>query len=249
MILQSGWGLKWRIGGTYTVVMLVVGSLAIGAVYYLARNTVRDQLDKRALAITTNFSDAAAGHLASKNLLALNTLARKYTVLEGTAYAYVKNSAGETVAHTFGTIPDSVRQENTPVARSEVRRRELTWADRPVYEMAMPMLEGRLGFAHVGFWSDAAAAEIRSAILPIVAIIAFLIVLGAVLSFFLAQWIVQPIVGLTAIADKLTRGNLEASVGRNWLVSPDEIGDLARSLERMRSSLKAAIVRLSRDVA
>jgi HAMP domain-containing protein len=85
--------------------------------------------------------------------------------------------------------------------------------------------------------------------LPIVAIIAFLIVLGAVLSFLLAQWIVQPIVGLTEIADKLTRGNLEASVGRNWLVSPDEIGDLARSLERMRSSLKAAIVRLSRDVA
>ena len=249
MIVQSGWGLKWKIGGIYTVVMLVVGSLAIAAVYYLARNTVRDQLDKRALAITTNFSDAAAGHLASKNLLALNTLARKYTVLEGTAYAYVQNSRGEIVAHTFGTIPDSIRQENTEAGGGEVRRRSLTWADRPVYEMAMPMLEGRLGLVHVGFWSDAAQAEIRSAILPIVAIIALLIVLGAVLSFLLAQWIVQPIVGLTEIADKLTRGNLEASVGRNWLVAPDEIGDLARSLERMRSSLKAAIVRLSRDMA
>ena len=70
-------GLKWKIGGIYTAVMLVLGIFVIAAVYQLAQRTLRDQLDKRALAITTNFSVAASGYVASKNLLALHALARK----------------------------------------------------------------------------------------------------------------------------------------------------------------------------
>ena len=67
---------------------------------------------------------------------------------------------------------------------------------------------------------------------------------GAVLSFLLADWIVRPIVGLTEIADKVTMGDLEASVREKCVTSRDEIGDLARSLERLRSSLRAAMLRL-----
>jgi len=70
-------GLKWKIGGIFTGVMLVLGLFAIAVVYRLTQETLRDQLDKRALAIATNFSDAAAGHIAGKNLLALHALARK----------------------------------------------------------------------------------------------------------------------------------------------------------------------------
>jgi HAMP domain-containing protein len=57
------------------------------------------------------------------------------------------------------------------------------------------------------------------------------------------------IVGLTEIADKVTMGDLETSVSGKCVTSRDEIGDLARSLERMRSSLKAAMLRLGRETA
>ena len=42
-------GLKWKIGGIYTGVMLVLGAFVIGAVYQLTQSTLRDQLDRRAL--------------------------------------------------------------------------------------------------------------------------------------------------------------------------------------------------------
>jgi methyl-accepting chemotaxis protein len=75
-------------------------------------------------------------------------------------------------------------------------------------------------------------------------IIALVPLVGAVLSFLLAHWIVRPIVGLTEIADKVTMGDLEVSVREKCATSRDEIGDLARSLERLRSSLRAAMLRL-----
>ena len=242
-------GLKWKIGGIYTGVMLVLGVFVIAAVYQLTQGTLRDQFDRRALAIATNFSDAAAGHIAGKNLLALHALARKYTLLDGVAYAFVEDRQGEIVAHTFGTFPQELRQEVSVGAKRQVHRRELLIADATVYETAMPVLEGQLGSVHVGFWADAMQKEIRHALVPIVGIVALVPFVGALLSFLLAHWIVRPIVGLTQIADKVTMGDLETSVGRECVASRDEIGDLARSLERMRSSLKAAMLRLGREIA
>jgi HAMP domain-containing protein len=242
-------GLKWKIGGIYTAVMLVLGVGVIAAVYQIAQGALRDQLDKRALAITTNFSDAAAGYVASRNLLALHALARKYTLLDGVAYAYVENGKGEIVAHTLGSFPDGLRQGPSAGAKREVQRRELLLMDRTVYETAMPVLDGQLGSVHVGFWADAVKTEIQRALVPIIGIIALVPLVGALLSFLLAHWIVRPIVGLREIADKVTMGDLETSVGGACINSHDEIGDLARSLERMRSSLRAAMLRLGREVA
>lgn len=239
-------GLKWKIGGIYTGAMIVLGVCVMAAVYQLAGATLRDQLDRRSLAIATNFSDAAAGHVASKNTLALHTLARKYTLLDGVAYAYVENGTGEILAQTFGTFPQELQQEP---AKPQTRQQELRWAGRTVYETAVPVLEGQLGSVHVGFWGDRLHDEIQRALIPIIAVIAIVPIVGALLSFLLAQWIVRPIVGLTQVADKVTMGDLETSVGGDCVSSRDEIGDLARSLERMRSSLKAAMLRLGREVA
>jgi len=242
-------GLKWKIGGIYTGVMIVLGVFVIAAVYQLTQGTVRDQLDRRALELATNFSDAAAGHIAGRNLLALHSLARKYTLLDGVAYAFVEDRKGEIVTHTFGTFPRELRQELSVGAKRQVHRRELLLADATVYETAVPVLEGQLGSVHVGFWADAVQKEIRRALVPIIGIVAIVPFVGALLSFLLAHWIVRPIVGLTQIADKVTMGDLETSVGGECVTSRDEIGDLARSLERMRSSLKAAMLRLGREIA
>ena len=154
---------------------------------------------------------------------------------------------GEIVAHTLGTFP----QELEPAAGSkrEVQRRELLWAGRTLYETAVPVLEGQMGSAHVGFWADAVQKEIRRSLVPVIGIVAIVPFVGALLSFLLAHWIVRPIVGLTQIADKVTMGDLETSVGGECVTARDEIGDLARSLERMRSSLKAAMLRLGPEIA
>jgi HAMP domain-containing protein len=79
--------------------------------------------------------------------------------------------------------------------------------------------------------------------------VAIISLLGALLAVPLAHALVRPIIGLLEVADKVTMGDLETAVSGQCVRSRDEIGDLARSLERMRSSLKAAMMRLGRETA
>lgn len=237
--------LKWKIGGIYTGVMLTLGILLIAAIYHFTKTAMADQLDKRALAIATNFSDAAAGHIVSRNMLGLHALARKYTLLDGVAYVFVNDGKGEIVAHTLGTFPSQL-QSDAGTAPREARQRRLTLEGKTVHETSVPVLEGQAGNVHVGFWGDVLDKEVQSVILPMIGIIATVPLVGALLSFLIANWIVRPIVGLTEVADKVTKGDLDMSIGK-CVVSRDEIGELARSLERMRSSLRAAMLRLNRQ--
>jgi len=239
---QTRIGLKWKIGGAFTGVMLILCTFVAAAAHQIIQHTLRDQLDKRALAIATNLSDASAGHIVGKNLLALNALIQKYTLLDGLAYAFIEDGGGEIVAQTLGTFPPELRQ-GLPVGGQRLPyRRELSLQKKIVYETSVPVLEGQVGIVHVGFWADAIQKEIQGALLPLIGIIAIVPFIGALLSFLVAHWFVRPIVRLTEVAEKVTRGDLEAR--GECVQSRDEIGDLARSLERMRASLKAAMLRL-----
>ena len=241
--------LKWKIGGTFTAVMFILGILVLGAAYQLTRDALHDQLDRRVLAISTSLSTAAAGPAVTRDYLALHALASKYTLLDGVAYAFIEDGKGEIVAHTFGALPRSMEVGVASPEQNQSSRRELTLGGKTVYETAVPILEGQVGRVHVGFWADAIENEIQRALLPLLGVIALMPFLGGLLSFVLAHWIVRPIVGLTEVADKVTMGDLETSVSADCVKSRDEIGDLARSLERMRSSLKAAMLRLVRETA
>jgi HAMP domain-containing protein len=243
---SHGISLKWKIGGIYTGVMFVLGVLLLAALYQLTRTAIRDQLDKRALAIATNFSDAAASHIVSRNQLGLHVLAAKYTLFEGVAYVFINDTNGAIIAQTLGNFPQQLRPGSPAGAQREPRRRTVSLQEKTVYETSVPVLDGQAGTAHVGFWSDAVDKEVQGFILPMIGIISLVPVVGAVLSFLIANWIVRPIIGLTEVADKVTKGDLEMSIG-NSVVSRDEIGELARSLERMRSSLRAAMLRLNRE--
>jgi HAMP domain-containing protein len=241
--------LTWKIGGTFTAVMFILGILVLAAAYHLTRNALRDQVDQRVLAISSNLSNAAAGPVVARDLLSLHALASKYTLLDGVAYALIEDGKGEVIAHTFGRLPDAVQEGVSGPGQRQSSRRELTIGGKTIYETAVPVLDGQVGRVHVGFWAETIEKDIQRALLPLLGVIALMPFLGALLSFVLAHWIVRPIVGLTEVADKVTMGDLETSVSADCVKSRDEIGDLARSLERMRSSLKAAMLRLGREAA
>jgi HAMP domain-containing protein len=246
---SRGISLTWKIGGVFAGVILTLGLLVMTTVYLLAQSALRGQLDQRALLLANNLSDAAAGHLAGGNLLALHALARKYTLFDGVAYAFIKDGKGNIVAHTLGSFPPELEQELRRTGQRQIERRELSLGGTSAYEISVPVLEGQLGTVYVGFWSAAVEKEIQHILVPFLGIMTLLPLVGALLSFFLANWIVRPLVGLTEIADKVTMGDLETSVSGKCVTLRDEIGDLARSLERMRSSLKAAMLRLGRETA
>jgi histidine kinase len=240
-----GTSLTWKIAGGFVGTLLIFGVLVITIFFHLTKELLHEQINQRTLALATNLGDAAAGQITTKNLLALHVLVAKYSLQEGVAYAFIEDRNGKILAHSLGgKFPPELQAEAALGERRQVGRRNLTFRNRPVYETLVPILAGQIGTAHVSIWGDIVEAEIQRDLSPIIGLIGLLLLVGVIISLRLSQQIVEPIIRLRSIADTMSKGNLDTPVS---IDSQDEIGELAISLERMRASLKASMVRLSRE--
>ena len=237
-------GLMWKIVGTLAGVIVLFGLLIIAVVYQMTAGALRTQVDQRALAVATMLSDGAAGQVIARNGLELNGIVTKAALLDGVAYAFVQDTKGEIVAQSPAALPGDVKEVLSVDARRQPQQRELTLRGKTIYETRVPILGGQVGTAHVGMWGEAIDDRIRGALLPVLEVILALVLIGAAVSILLARGIIRPILTLTRVADRISMGDLDTPIGVD---TRDEIGDLARSLGRMRASLKAAMARLTQN--
>ena len=236
--------LKWKIAATSGGAVLLMGVLVLGLFYFLTGDALRKQVDFRSAAIATNLSDAAAPYISRRGVLELDALVAKYGRLEGVAYAFVQDAKGEILASSAQPFPEDLKSTlGADYQTSSTTAREIRLRGRPVRENRAPVLEGQLGTVYVGIWDDITQQNVRDTLLPIILLTAVCLALAALLSVFIAGSVIKPITELAAAADSMSRGQLDVPIIAR---TDDEIGELARSIERMRASLKAAITRLSR---
>jgi HAMP domain-containing protein len=217
-----------------------LGLLVIGIVYYFTANALQKQVDLRSIAIATNLSDAAAGFVSRKSILELDALVAKYGRLDGVAYAFIQDPRGEVLASSLQPFPVELKDGGGTAASSRITRVR----GKSVYETRSPLLDGQLGIVRVGLWAETVQNNVRSTLLPIIGLIVACLALGVILSIMLASKTIRPILDLKAVADDISRGRLDTTVS---IQTNDEVGELGRSLERMRASLKAAMTRLNRE--
>jgi HAMP domain-containing protein len=237
--LQRG-GLSWKISTTFSGLILILGVLVIGIVYYFTVDALQKQVDLRSSALATNLADAAAGFVSRKSTLELDALVAKYGRLDGVAYAFIQDPKGDVLASSIQPFPVELKDAGGPAASSRVTRVR----GKSVYETRSPLLDGQLGVVRVGLWAETVQSDVSSTLWPIIGLIAACLALSVALSIMLASKMVRPILDLKAIADDISRGRLDTKV---LIQSNDEVGELGRSLERMRASLKAAMNRLNRE--
>jgi HAMP domain-containing protein len=241
--LNIGWqrgGLKWKISTTFSGLILVLGLLVIGIVYYFTDNALQRQVDLRSTALAANLADAAAPLVTRKSMLELDALVGKYGRLDGVAYALIQDPKGEMLASSMQPFPIELKDTGGSSTTSRVTRVR----GKSVYETRSPLLDGQLGTVRVGLWEETVQNDMRATLLPIIGLIIACLAIGVGLSIMLASKTIRPILDLKAIADEISRGRLDTTVS---IQSNDEVGELGRSLERMRASLKAAMTRLNRE--
>lgn len=239
---SRGNGLVRKIGRPFFVMMVLWGLLVVGVVYTMTGQALYGRLEHRVSTLAINLSDTAAGALMGAKSLELHALAMKYSRLEGVAYAFIENGKHEILAYSPGSSPAELK---TFVKHDDLRHvvsQQASVRGRPVYEVRAPVLEGQLGAAHVGMWLDLFEQEMSQELLPLILLIAVVLLAGVLSSILLTKRLVRPIAGLTELAMNMSRGDLDTPVGTK---ARDEMGELARSLERMRASLRAAMTRLS----
>ena len=233
--------LSGRMVATFTCIVAMLGLVTIAVVYFTVKSSLRYHAIERARVTAINVSDSAAGYILKKNAKGMRELLQKRTHRSEVAYILVQNNLNKIYAHTFDVLPAEL--ENTSSAVGDQGERSLRLGGVPVIEVSVPILEGRSGTVRIGIWQKEVDREISRAITPLIETL-FLVVMGGIaMAIYLAWKINRPIVRLVRSAQKISNGDLDAPPFGT--ADSTEFGELARALERMRSSIKAALARLS----
>ena len=89
---------------------------------------------------------------------------------------------------------------------------------------------------------DEAFAPVRDADINAMILLAVTLVAASLVAYFVSRRFTKPIIGLTAVANEMSRGKLGLKIAET--ARRDEIGDLAHAIERMGVSIRLAMERL-----
>src|SRR5258706_3920043 len=243
--LASRWqaSLKWRIAYAYGALILVLGLVVAGMAYQSVDRVVRGQIDQRVSLMAGDLADVAAGFLSARPPLDLSPVVARQSRFDGVAYVFIEDRKGDVPVHSLKSFPLDLLEPLSSQQRRQTHHVTRKYQGKAVVETRAPILNGQLGTVHVGIWRDAVDAQAKRAALPVVGLIAAAVGAGLALVFLIAHRIMHPIRRLTQVAGKISTGEFETPLVAG---SDDEIGEVARPLERMRASLKAAIRRIGR---
>ena len=201
----------------------------------LARNMYL-QLEEQAVAITRDLAARSTDPILINNLYALQQLLRDtQTNHPSVRYAFVTDPEGHILAHTFqGGFPSRLLGANTVTPDAYQHTVVLRTDEGSVWDVAVPIFEGRAGTARVGV-ADAQVQQITDAITGQLLLTTVLIsVIGITAAVALTWVLTRPILALVTATQAVGRGDFSQRVPR-W--ADDEIGQLATAFNAMTDAL------------
>ena len=238
-------GLAGKMIFVFTGIVATFGLLTAVLVYFTLTSALKRQSIQRARVTAVNVRDSAPAYMFKKNAAGLRKLLDKYVSKPGIAYVLVEDGRNHILAHGFAVPPQELLRVTSPGSSQQESQRTLSVGDGNVYEVSVPVLEGQIGAVRVGLWKDEVDAEISKAVIPILKLVVLVVIVGIFLTILLVWRIIRPISRLVATARRISEGELD--VPSSGVNDASEFGELSRSFERMRSSVRAAIVRLNEE--
>lgn len=231
--------IRAKILGIVLGLVVLMGVAATIEVRTLLEHTLTMQTHERSIAIAR---DVAA---RSTDLVLMRDYYGLFRLLRDTQennpdlrYAFIIDSEGTIVAHTFGSgFPVGLRDANTVTAQEHHRSVLLATNEGDIWDTAVPMFDGRAGIARVGL-SLAAREQTVAAVtgqLLITTIMAAAI--GITAAAFLTWLLTRPILQLVALTKAVAHGDFSQRA-RRW--ANDEIGQLTDAFNAMSEALAQA---------
>jgi len=242
-VLSKSWklGLVGKMAASFGTLGLLFGVAASIIVYTQMGGALEAEMKRRATVFVVGLSDVATRYATAQGESELRQAVNKYGSRQSVAYVYVEDGAGRSVAHMPPELPILLRRDFPKSAERALEGVDVDYRGSPVYEITA-RVEGRGGgYVHVAIWRKAIEEETRRVVTPIAASILVLLSVVTVLFAWLVWHLSLPFIKLVDFASRISRGELDLEVD---VAQTDEVGDLARSLERMRSSLHAVLTRL-----
>ena len=156
---------------------------------------------------------------------------------EDVAYVYITDRKRNVLVHTFaGGFPADLVGVNK-LEPGDASKQELLDTGKEeglVHDIGVPILQGKVGFVHVGISENRIHRTILDFTLALVTIAGFVLLIAACLAAVVSWVVTQPVRNLIDAAGKIRDGDLGQQVAAT---TKDEIGDLVESFNQMSDEL------------
>lgn len=206
-----------------------------------------NELLKRGTSIARHIAESSAGSFIENDHLHLKSLAQNHKLTEpDIRYVLMIDRSGGLLGHSFGTtFPVELARLNQYTDGQEASIMRLDAGNEIIYDIAVPVLDGRVGGVRIGI----SAEPIRNAVNTIIGdILAALVAIGLftfAVTLPAARAIARPLSRLTQAIEGMSRGRrvMPLPVDRY-----DEIGLLNSAFNQMAAEVHQAERRLAAQV-
>ncbi|MBU4407658.1 MAG: HAMP domain-containing protein [Proteobacteria bacterium] len=232
--------LKLKILGLALALILIVGAASIYRVEAALSENFDDFLREESRFVATELSYQAHDYLLINDIYGLTQMLRR-TVQNrpNMRYGFVRNAAGQVVAHTFeGGFPSDLL-EDVPVFSLPVSiPRLLRTNEGNIWETTAGISNGNEGVVVVGVKGDSLRQQIEAITGSLARTTLLVAIFGVLLSLRLT-WIITRPVGMLLEATRAVRRG-DYSVHLDPAESRDELGKLMEGFNAMELSLASA---------
>jgi HAMP domain-containing protein len=229
---------------------LIVSFIAIGLFVAIAASSITHSYLYRAAERSTKaragivamaVNATAVWHVDGERYRELREELAKVISRPAIAYAYIEDDVGKLIAHAPKDMPDHLGRRPSLEPRLMTAEHLVRYRSEIVYDHAQRSGLNNRFVVHIGVWHDSVAAATWPFLGPVL-LLGLLVVACAAWAFIvLLRGPHRSLLALVEQSERIGRGDFSASVGTKRF---DELGDLARSMERMRSSLRAVLARI-----
>jgi HAMP domain-containing protein len=235
-------GFPRKLVGILISVLVLFGSMTCVIVFTFLEPAIKQQVQDRTGILALGLGEVVAAALPGENE-ALSLAVASYAVREKVAYAYVEDHEGRMIAHWPADLPRYLRRDFPDSSIRALTGTIVDYRGMSLYAAAKRIEQDGAAFVHVAVDQGIVHDVMREVVLSVAFTIA---ALGVICCISLFVWTTRAIQGpwleLINHASRISTGDFSGALP---LEREDEFGDLARSLERLRSSLHAATARFS----
>ena len=218
-------------------VAIAASSITYSYIYRAAERSTKARAGIVAMAVNAT----AVWHVDGGQYRELREELAKVISRPAIAYAYIEDDVGKLIAHAPKDMPDHFARRPSLAPRLMTAEQLVRYRSEIVYDHAQRSGLNHRYVVHIGVWHDSVAAETWPFLGPVL-LLGLSVVAGAAWVFIvLLRDSHRSLLELVEQSERIGRGDFSASVGTK---RGDELGDLARSMERMRSSLRAVLARI-----
>lgn len=231
--------IRAKILGIVLGLVILMGVAATIEVRLLLEQTLTSQTYERSVAIGRDLAARATDLVLMQDYYGLFRLLRDTQINNpDVRYAFIIDSEGTIVAHTFGRgFPVGLRDANTVTAQERHRSILLTTDEGDIWDTAVPIFDGRAGIARVGL-SLAAREQTVTAVTGQLLLTTFMVAaIGITAAAFLTWILTRPILQLVELTKAVAQGDFSQRA-RRW--ANDEIGALTDAFNAMSDALAQA---------